>query len=162
LAKLFDGPRVTTTKAPMGTPHYMAPEQIMGDRAQIGPLADVWGLGAILYELLAGRPPFEGHAVMEVLQSVRFQDPAPLSRRRDVPRDLETICLKCLHKPPGQRYASALELAEDLRRFLAHEPIRARPAGLWERAAKWARRRPALAAMLALAAGATVVFLLLI
>ena len=102
----------------------------------------------ILYEVLTGRPPFQEDSVLQTLVLVRTQDPVPPSRLRGrLPRDLETICLKCLHKQPQSRYATAEALAEDLRRFLAVEPIRARPATAWERAIKWSRRRPALAAL---------------
>ncbi len=134
--------------AVMGTAAYMAPEQAAGKVRDTGPAADVYALGALLYECLTGRPPFEGpqHAV---LMSVLNDAPAPPSRLAPkVPRDLETICLKCLSKEPARRYASAEELANDLRRFQAGEPIRARPVGAAERAGKWARRRPALAALL--------------
>src|SRR5262249_15507320 len=104
----------------------------------------------ILYELLTGRPPFAAAAAMETLLQVSFEDPLPPHRLQPtVPRDLETICLKCLRKPPHQRYASALEFAEDLRRFRQGEPIRARPITTGERALKWAKRRPLVAALLA-------------
>jgi formylglycine-generating enzyme required for sulfatase activity len=133
----------------MGTASYMAPEQAAGKVRDTGPAADVYGLGALLYECLTGRPPFEGpHQV--VLASVLSDEPVLPSRRgAKVPADLETICLKCLSKEPARRYASAEELANDLRRFQAGEPIRARPVGRVERAVKWAKRRPALAALLA-------------
>jgi formylglycine-generating enzyme required for sulfatase activity len=150
LAKRIDAEarEVSQSGAIMGTPAYMAPEQAAGKVRDTGPAADVYTLGALLYECLTGRPPFEGpqHAV---LVSVLNDEPVPPSRSgAKVPADLETICLKCLSKEPARRYASAEELAEDLRRFQAGEPIRARPVGAVERTWKWARRRPAAAALL--------------
>jgi WD40 repeat protein len=132
----------------LGTPSYMAPEQAGGGTTVVGPAADVYALGAILYECLTGRPPFLGASVLDTLDQVRRDDPVPPSQlQRSTPRDLEVVCLKCLHKTPGRRYGSADELAEDLRRFQAGEPVRARPAWPAERAWKWARRRPAAAAL---------------
>ena len=127
----------------MGTASYMAPEQAAGKVRDTGPAADVYALGAMLYECLTGRPPFEGPQHWTFWCSVLSDEPVPPSRlAAKVPRDLETICLKCLSKEPARRYASAEELADDLRRFQAGEPIRARPVGRVERAVKWVQRRP--------------------
>jgi serine/threonine-protein kinase len=162
LAKLLDseaGPSSagwqTHSGAILGTPQYMAPEQGGGQSKLVGPAADVYALGAILYELLTSRPPFQAGTVLDTLLLLRTQEPlSPARLRPKLPRDLETICLKCLRKAPHQRYASARALADDLRRYLAGKPIQARPTPLWEQGAKWARRRPALAVSLGLVAAA--------
>jgi WD40 repeat protein len=136
----------------VGTPSYMAPEQATAPRT-VTTAADVYGLGAILYELLASQVPFRASTPLETLHKVTSTEPTrPRSLNPSIDRDLETIAMKCLEKEPRQRYSSAAALAEDLEHWLAGEPIRARPAGAWERAAKWARRRPAGAALCVLLA----------
>ncbi len=151
LAKRIDAEArdVSQSGAIMGTASYMAPEQAAGKVHDTGPAADVYGLGALLYECLTDQPPFYAETALETMQQVLEREPLPPSRRGvRVPRDLETICLKCLSKEPARRFASAEELANDLRLFQAGEPIRARPVGTAERTWKWARRRPALTALL--------------
>ncbi|MFO0844465.1 MAG: serine/threonine-protein kinase [Gemmataceae bacterium] len=140
---------MTATGDVLGTPAYMAPEQARGQARQVGPATDVYGLGATLYELLTGRPPFEGATPLDVLLKVTSDDPSSVrSARPEVPADLETVCLKCLHKDPDKRYATAEALAEDLHRFLAGRPIAARPAGVAEKTWRWARRHPGVAGLL--------------
>jgi hypothetical protein len=140
----------TKSGAIVGTPSYMAPEQAGNKSKSIGPAADIYSLGAILYELLTGRPPFRAATPLDtVLQLVCEEPVPPRSLHRKVPRDLETVCLKCLEKEPRHRYASAQELGEDLLRFVRGECVLARPLGVTGRLGRWARHRPALAATLA-------------
>ena len=148
LAKLIDsGEAITKTHTVLGSPSYMAPEQAQGNARLVGPTTDVYALGAIFYELLTGRPPFRAATAVETLVQVRDIDPIPPSRfQPGLARAAETICLKCLEKAPGRRYAAAEELAEDLRRFRSGESILAHPAPAWEQAWRWTRRRPAVAA----------------
>jgi hypothetical protein len=151
------GADLTATQALMGTPAYMAPEQARGDAKYVGPAADVHALGAVLYELLAGTRPFAHPDQVALLRMVAEDPPAPLRKCRPaVPRDLELVCLRCLEKAPADRYPSAADLADDLGRFLAGEPVTVRPAGVLERAYKWARRRPAVAGLYAAAAAGAV------
>jgi len=144
---------LTASGAIMGTPSYMAPEQAAGDGKAIGPATDVYALGAILYEALTGRPPFRAASAMDTVMQVLHDDPVPPARLQPkLPRDLETICLKCLAKKPDQRYASAATLADDLGRFLNGSTILARPASAVTKLWKWASRHPALAAIVFLLA----------
>jgi WD40 repeat protein len=146
LARKLDDAGHTRTGAVMGTASYMPPEQARGHMKDVGPLADVYALGALLYECLTGRPPFRAAGTLETLYQVVNDEVVPPTRLLpQLPRDLDTICLKCLQKEPARRYQSCEELAEDLRRHLAGEPILARPASRMERLIKWAKRRPAVA-----------------
>jgi tetratricopeptide (TPR) repeat protein len=164
LAKRFDAASdQTSVGSVIGTPSYMAPEQAEGKTKELGPAADIYALGATLYEMLTGRAPFKGATVQETLRQVIEQEPVALTVLQPrVPRDLETICLKCLQKDTSKRYTSAEALAEDLRRFQNREPILARRASVWERSLKYTRRKPwvvgawgsAVAAILFLVAGA--------
>jgi eukaryotic-like serine/threonine-protein kinase len=149
LAKLLDhSTQLTRSGDVLGTPAYLAPEQVSGHK-EIGPAADVYGLGAILYEMLTRRPPFRGTSAAETLWQVAHRDPLPPWRiRSDIPRDLQTICLKCLEKVPRRRYLTAAALAEDLERWLRGEPIRARPLGLVGHWWRLACRNPMAATLL--------------
>jgi serine/threonine protein kinase len=142
---------VTRTLEVLGTPSYMAPEQAVGNNARVTSTTDVYGLGAVLYQLLTGHPPFAGGTTFETVRLVLDTEPRqPRLLNPKVNRDLATICLKCLEKDPQHRYSSALALAEDLERWLKHEPIRARRTGLVTRGRKWVRRNPSIAVMAAM------------
>ena len=150
LAKRLEEEGYTETGQVLGSPSYIPPEQAQGRAKEVGPAADVYALGAILYEMLTGRPPFKGTTPVETVMQVLNEDPVPPSHlQSQVPRDLETICLKCLAKEPHKRYASALALADDLDRYLSDKPIQARRTPLLERGLKWVRRRPARSSLLA-------------
>jgi WD40 repeat protein len=150
LAKRLDEQGQTQTGQVLGTPSYMAPEQARGQSAAIRPATDIYALGAILYQLLTGRPPFQGVTSVDTVMQVLHQDPVPPRRLQPkLARDLNTICLKCLEKDSRRRYTTALELAEDLRRFRCNEPIRARRIGVLGQGQRWCRRNPALAGALA-------------
>ncbi len=161
LAKRTEGDAtVSQSGAVVGTPAYMAPEQAAGKKG-LTTAADVYSLGAILYELLAGKPPFVGKTAMDILLQVMDHEPNPPRQVQPaIDRDLETICLKCLEKNPQGRFSSAQAIAEDLERWLTGEPILARPSTTWERAVKWARRKPALAALMTVSVAAAAVLLI--
>jgi WD40 repeat protein/tRNA A-37 threonylcarbamoyl transferase component Bud32 len=151
--RLDQATKLTQSGDILGTPSYMAPEQAMGGGQHAGSAVDIYGLGAILYEMLSGRPPFQAETPLETLYQVQTEEPVPPIRLQPkLPRDLQTICLKCLEKDPSRRYASAQALADDLRRFRLHEPIHARPTPVWQQALRWARRRPAAAGLVAVTA----------
>jgi len=152
LARLVEhGSTVTGTQEVMGTPSYMAPEQAIGNNAAISSATDVYGLGAVLYELLTGHPPFAGATTYETIHLLLDSEPRqPRSWNRKIDRDLSDICLKCLEKNPRYRYSSALALAEDLERWLRHEPIRAKRSGFLIRSRKWVQRNPMIAALIML------------
>jgi TolB-like protein/Tfp pilus assembly protein PilF/tRNA A-37 threonylcarbamoyl transferase component Bud32 len=158
LARLVESESsVTHTLEVLGTPSYMAPEQAVGNNAAVSSVTDVYGLGAVLYQLLTDHPPFAGGTTYETIKLVLDTEPRePRAWNPKIDRDLSTICLKCLDKDPKRRYPSALALAEDLEHWLKHEPIRARRAGVFTRARKWVRRNPSMAAMMALLLALTV------
>lgn len=151
LARHVEGdPKLTMTGVRIGTPSYMAPEQALGDTDSIGLAVDIYALGAILYEMLTGRPPFRAATAIETERQVLISEPVRPSRlNASVPRDLETICLKCLQKDISKRYASAAELAEDVQRYLNGQPVHARPVGLYYRVWRWCKRNQGVASALA-------------
>src|SRR2546429_638119 len=151
LARLVESEStITRTMEVLGTPSYMAPEQAVGNNTQLTSATDVYGLGAVLYELLTGHPAFAGGTTYETIKLLLDTEPRqPRLWNRKIDRDLSTICLKCLEKDPKRRYSSALALAEDLEHWLRHEPILARRTGISTKARKWVRRKPAIAALVA-------------
>jgi predicted Ser/Thr protein kinase len=159
LAKLLNSDaEITTTGQVLGSPSHMPPEQALSNFRTVGPAGDIYSLGAMLYHLVTGRPPFQGETLQEVLLQVAASEPRPPREvNANVPLDLQTICLKCLQKDPHQRYASADEVANELRRFLNGEPIRARPVGWLEQTFRWCRRKPALASAFGVAVASLLV-----
>ncbi|MGL4421833.1 MAG: serine/threonine-protein kinase [Gemmataceae bacterium] len=148
LAKFLDEESTTRTGTVLGTPQYLAPEQVDGPSSAVGPAADVHALGVVLYEMLAGRPPYLGTSAMEILEQVRRSEPVPPSRLQpQIPAELEVISLKCLAKEPARRYPTAAALADDMGRYLRGEPILARRTSFWQRAFRWACREPWLAGL---------------
>ena len=162
LARLVESESsVTQTLDVLGTPSYMAPEQAVGNNTAVSSATDVYGLGAVLYQLLTGQPPFAGGTTYETIRLLLETEPRqPRLLNPKIDRDLSTICLKCLEKDPKRRYSSALALTEDLEHWLKHEPIRAKPSGFFTHARKWVRRNPSTAVLVtllvALAAGLSV------
>src|SRR5438034_10866250 len=151
LARLVESEStVTRTMEVLGTPSYMAPEQAVGNNAAVSSVTDIYGLGAVLYQLLTGQPPFAGGTTYETIKLLLDTEPRqPRLLNPKINRDLSTICLKCLEKDPKRRYSSALALAEDLERWLKHEPILARRIGPFTRSRKWVRRNPSSALLAA-------------
>ena len=154
LARLVESEStVTRTVEVLGTPSYMAPEQAAGNNTKLTSATDVYGLGAVLYQLLTGHPPFAGGTTYETIKLLLETEPRPPRLwNPKVDRDLSTICLKCLEKDPQRRYSSALALAEDLERWLKHEPIQARRTGVVGRGRKWLQRNPTVAAVVGIVA----------
>jgi WD40 repeat protein/tRNA A-37 threonylcarbamoyl transferase component Bud32 len=154
VAKRREAPGQTKIGQIIGTPAYMAPEQAKGESESVGPVSDVYALGAILYEALTGQPPFQGKTVMEILRKVQNDEPVPPRQlAAKVPADLETVCLKALRKEPKERYATAQELADELDRFLHDEPVRARPLSRLEKVGRWCCRNPNLGGLLVATTG---------
>ena len=152
LARLLDAQSsVTRTIDVLGTPSYMAPEQAAGETTKLSKATDVYGLGAVLYQLLTGQPPFAGGTTYETIRLLRDTEPRqPRLLNPKIDRDLSTICLKCLEKDPQRRYSSALALAEDLEHWLKHEPIQAKPSGFFTHGRKWVRRNPSTTVLVTL------------
>jgi serine/threonine protein kinase len=148
--------KLTNDGAVLGTPSYMAPEQAGGKSGEAGPAADQYSLGCLFYELLTGQTPFSGAAEVQVFHHLRTEPPSPQTLNPKTPADLAAVCLRCLEKDPARRFSDCAALAEDLRRWLAGEPTTARPLGPLQRAGRWARRNPALAAAAGMAAAALV------